>query len=61
MEVDSGHVPPSSQHCGVHEDRNKTDENVQIKAGKSEVKHDIEIYRLIRMDHPHLKVHYIFL
>jgi len=40
MFVDSEHVAPSSDHCIVLEDRNKTqvDDNVQIKAAKSEVK-----------------------
>lgn len=39
MEVSAEH--PASDHCIVHEDRNKTqiDDNVQIKADKSEVKH----------------------
>ncbi len=39
MVVDTEH--PTSDHSIVHEERNKTqiDDNVQIKAAKSEVKH----------------------
>ncbi|KAA0711350.1 MAP3K12-binding inhibitory protein 1 MAPK upstream kinase-binding inhibitory protein [Triplophysa tibetana] len=44
MEVDTVNISPTSQHCGVHEDRNKTDDNVQIKAGKSEIERRISAF-----------------
>ncbi len=54
MVIDAEH--PTSDHSIVHEDRNKNqiDDNVQIKAAKSEVKHlkhttsqNIEIFVII--------------
>ncbi|XP_052009806.1 MAP3K12-binding inhibitory protein 1-like [Xyrauchen texanus] len=44
--VDSQQVPPISQHNIVHEDQNKTqtDDNVQIKAGKSEIERRISAF-----------------
>ncbi|XP_051502818.1 MAP3K12-binding inhibitory protein 1-like [Myxocyprinus asiaticus] len=46
MVVDSQQVPPTSQHNIVHEDQNKTqtDDNVQIKAGKSEIERRISAF-----------------
>ncbi|KAG1972345.1 MAP3K12-binding inhibitory protein 1 [Pimephales promelas] len=46
MLVDSEHVAPSSDHCIVLEDRNKTqvDDNVQIKAAKSEIERRISAF-----------------
>lgn len=41
MEVDTVNISPTSKDSGVPEDRSKTDDNVQIKAGKSEVMHDV--------------------